>query len=84
MKILENFIPPNRTDFTTKLEAAAQTIDALYSSNDFAPPGWHIKEQQRKEVRQQVRALVFQLGLENWKHIPNKVDEYALKHYQKN
>lgn len=84
LKILEAFIPANSTDFTTKLAAAAQTIDALYSSNDFAPPSWHLKEQQRKELRQQVRALVFQLGLDNWKDIPNKVDEYALKHYQKN
>lgn len=84
LKILEAFIPANSTDFTTKLAAAAKTIDALYSSNESAPPGWHLKEQQRKELRQQVRALVFQIGLENWKDIPNKVDEYALKHYLKN
>ncbi|MBD2770986.1 type I restriction endonuclease subunit R [Iningainema tapete] len=67
----------------TPLEQAAQAIDRLYSSNDTAPPGWHLKEQLRKGLRQQVRALVFNLGLENWKEIPSKVDEYALKHYIK-
>jgi type I restriction enzyme R subunit len=63
------------------LEKAAQAIDKLYSSNETAPPGWHLKEQLRKGLRQQVRGLVFKLGLKNWKEIPSKVDEYALKHY---
>lgn len=65
------------------LQHAAQAIDALYSSNDIAPPGWHRKDQLRKELRQQVRAIVFNLGLVNWKEIPSKVDEYALKQYLK-
>ena len=39
--------------------------------------------QRRKELRQQVRRLVFQLGLENWREIPAEVDKYAGKHYVK-
>jgi type I restriction enzyme R subunit len=65
------------------LEKAAQAIDELYSSDETAPPGWHLKEQLRKGLRQQVRANVFNLGLKDWKEIPSKVDEYALKHYIK-
>ncbi|MCB9386068.1 MAG: hypothetical protein H6509_15765 [Bryobacterales bacterium] len=36
-----------------------------------------------EELRQQVRRLVFGLGLENWKDIPGEVDKYAGKHYVK-
>jgi type I restriction enzyme R subunit len=95
LKILEAFLPENQgqesspqsntSDSTDNglnpLEKAAKAIDELYSSDETAPPGWYLKEQLRKGLRQQVRALVFQLGLENWKEIPTKVDEYALKHY---
>lgn len=63
------------------LEQAARSIDALYADPDNAPSGWHQKEQLRKELRQKIRAIVFNLGLANWKEIPSKVDEYALKHY---
>ena len=69
------------TEEADPLEAAAKAIAALYTSNDTAPPGWHLKEQLRKSLRQQVRAIVFNLGLVNWKEIPGKVDEYAIKHY---
>jgi type I restriction enzyme R subunit len=93
-KILEAFLPENQGQESSTqsnsvpvdnelnpLEKAAQAIDELYSSNETAPPGWHLKEQLRKGLRQQVRALVFSFKLENWKEIPSKVDEYALKHY---
>jgi type I restriction enzyme R subunit len=96
LKILEAFLPENqeqesstqsnsdRTDNGfNPLEQAAQAIDELYSSDETAPPSWHLKEQLRKGLRQQVRANVFKLGLKDWKEIPNKVDEYALKHYIK-
>jgi type I restriction enzyme R subunit len=96
LKILEAFIPENQgqesstqsnSDSTDNglnpLEKAAQAIDELYSSDETAPPGWHLKEQLRKGLRQQIRAKVFKLGLKDWKEIPNKVDEYALKHYIK-
>jgi type I restriction enzyme R subunit len=63
------------------LEQATQAIDELYSNDDTAPSGWHLKEQLRKGLRQQVRANVFKVGLKNWKDIPRKVDEYALKYY---
>ena len=94
LKILEAFLPENQEQESSTqnnsdsvdnglnpLEKAAEAIDKLYSSNETAPPGWHLKEQLRKGLRQQVRALVFSFKLENWKEIPSKVDEYALKHY---
>jgi type I restriction enzyme R subunit len=98
LKILEAFLPVNQGEDNNSqsdsysgnsdvepnpLEKAAQAIDALYSNDETAPPGWHLKEQLRKELRQKVRALVFNLKLENWKDIPSKVDEYALKHYSR-
>ncbi len=98
LKILEAFLPTNQTQANStpsgsdninpdnqlsSLEQASLAIDKLYSSDETAPPGWHFKEQLRKELRQKVRALVFHLGLENWKDIPSKVDEYAIKHYIK-
>jgi len=96
LKILEAFLPENQGQGNSSqsdsssadsdnepnpLEKAAQAIDQLYSSDKTAPPGWHLKEQLRKELRQKIRTLVFNLKLENWKDIPSKVDEYALKHY---
>ncbi|MBE8989437.1 type I restriction endonuclease subunit R [Nostoc sp. LEGE 12450] len=99
LKILEAFLPANQDEDNSSkqsssnsatsdnelspLEKAAQEIDALYSSDETAPHGWYLKEQLRKELRQKVRALVFNSKLENWKDIPSKVDEYALKHYSK-
>src|SRR5919199_4911409 len=70
LKILEAFLPEiqgqesstqsNDSDSADNelnpLEQAAQAIDELYSSDDTAPPGWHLKEQLRKGLRQQVRA----------------------------
>ncbi|BAY41799.1 type I site-specific deoxyribonuclease, HsdR family protein (plasmid) [Nostoc sp. NIES-2111] len=73
-KILEAFLPVHQTennisqsdykkacsdDGSNPLEEAAQAIDKLYSSDETAPPGWYLKEQLRKELRQKVRALVF-------------------------
>ncbi|RUT08466.1 hypothetical protein DSM106972_016340 [Dulcicalothrix desertica PCC 7102] len=75
LKILEAF----QNEDNIQLEATAQAIDALYTSE--APSGWQLKEQLRKQLRQQVRTLVFKLGLSNWKDIPAKVEEYAIKHY---
>ncbi|MGB3205786.1 MAG: HsdR family type I site-specific deoxyribonuclease [Crinalium sp.] len=99
LKILEAFLPENQAEDNSNqsdssnsdeeeqspnlLERAAQQIDQLYSSDETAPPGWHLKEQLRKELRQKIRALVFNLKLKNWKDIPSKVDEYALKQYLK-
>ena len=65
------------------LNETARQIADLYESDATAPAGWTRKSQLRKELRQQVRRLVFQLGLEDWKEIPAEVDKYAGKHYVK-
>ena len=65
------------------LAKIAEEIDELYRSDQTAPAGWHQKAQLRKELRQQVRRKVFNSGLENWKEIPARVDEFALRHYVK-
>lgn len=67
----------------TKLQEIALHIDELYSSDDTAPRGWHLKEQLRKELRIQVRRMVCKLDLKDWKFIPQKIEEFAIKHYEK-
>jgi type I restriction enzyme, R subunit len=67
-----------------QLQKIAAEIDDLYQSDETAPPGWYLKEQMRKDLRAVVRRIVHPLreeGLENWKEIPDKVEQYALKHY---
>jgi type I restriction enzyme, R subunit len=67
----------------SELQQIASEIDILYTADSTAPIGWHVKEQQRKELRQKIRMMVFPLNLKEWKTIPSKVEEYALKHYVK-
>jgi type I restriction enzyme R subunit len=61
----------------------AKDVDDLYGSDKSAPPNWHLKEQLRKELRQLVRRLVHQAGLDDLKAIPERIEEYALKNYVK-
>jgi len=68
----------------SKLQQVAAEIDDLYQSDETAPQGWHLKEQMKKELRSMVRRIVHPLskdGIENWKDIPDKVEQYALKHF---
>ncbi len=65
------------------LQQMAARIDELYTSDQTAPKGWHLKEQMRKDLRMEVRSMVFKLDLRDWKTIPQKIEEFALKHYAK-
>lgn len=66
------------------LEQAAEAIDALYASDQTAPPYWQDKSQLRKELRRQVRRLVMRLGLDGWQdRIPRAVDHFAAQHHAK-
>ncbi|GFM35967.1 type I restriction endonuclease subunit R [Desulfovibrio psychrotolerans] len=66
------------------LQELAKSIDALYASDESAPPGWHTMEQVKKDLRQSVRRIVVDGGLKQfWKDIPPKVEEYALQKYVK-
>jgi type I restriction enzyme R subunit len=65
------------------LAQLALQIDALYQSDQTAPSGWHLKEQLKKELRQLVRKLTLPAGLTDWKMIPARIEEYALKTYVK-
>lgn len=67
----------------SQLEQLALQIDALYRSEQTAPSGWHLKEQLKKELRQMIRKLILPAGLTDWKTIPARVEEYALKTYVK-
>ena len=73
---------PEKADLSV-LQKVALEIDDLYASDSTAPVGWHTKDQQKKEIRQKIRMMVFPLGLNDWKGIPSKVEEFALKHYIK-
>ncbi len=96
-KILEALKPPaeqvadgsgeynggNATKGPNKLEDLAIGIDGLYASDASAPAGWHRKDQLKKELRQAVRKLILPAGLTDWKTIPVRVEEYALRTYVK-
>jgi type I restriction enzyme, R subunit len=66
-----------------RLLRLAEEIDAIYASDAKAPPGWHLKEQLRKELRQEVRYRAHQAGLSGVKEVATRVEEYALRHYVK-
>jgi type I restriction enzyme, R subunit len=66
------------------LKEVALAIDALYGSDEQAPPHWQDKPQLKKGLRGQVRRMVKDLGLEGWtKLVPQAVEHYALIHYRK-
>ncbi len=66
------------------LEQAALAIDALYVSDETAPPHWQDKAQLKKGLRGQVRRLVKDLGLEGWAgQVPQAVERYAVLHHRK-
>ncbi|MEM1054387.1 MAG: HsdR family type I site-specific deoxyribonuclease [Bacteroidota bacterium] len=68
----------------SRMEQAALAIDALYASNETAPPHWQDKSQLRKSLRAQVRRLVKDLGLNGWaKRVPQEVERYAVRHFAK-
>lgn len=70
----------------SELEKAASEIDALYASDDSAPPYWQDKTQLKKELRKKVRTLIKELGYEKkiwYKSIPDSVEQFALIHYRK-
>ena len=65
------------------LKALAADVAQVYASDDTAPVGWHLKEQLRKDLRGIVRRIVHPAGLKDWKDIPTRIEEFALKHYIK-
>ena len=65
------------------LRGTAQAIHELYASDATAPPGWHLKEQLKKELRQQVRHLAHEARLTDLHAVPARVQDFALKHYVK-
>ncbi|MEM0962270.1 MAG: HsdR family type I site-specific deoxyribonuclease [Bacteroidota bacterium] len=68
----------------SRLEQAALAIDALYASDETAPPHWQDKSQLKKGLRGQVRRLVKDLGLDGWqKQVPQAVEHYAVLHHRK-
>ena len=66
-----------------RLKELASQINNVYASDETAPAGWHLKEQLRKELRGTVRRIVHPAGLQDWKSIPTRVEEFALKSYIK-
>ncbi len=68
----------------TKMELAAEQIDATYASDTSAPRLWQDRPQLRKELRREVAKIVRELGLPGWhKDVPHAVEQYALLHYRK-
>jgi len=98
-KILETFIPKvemvteirkgydsdtsSEQDYPDLIQLLAQEIDTLYSSDQSAPTGWHLKEQLRKELRQEVRKKANHAGLNDLIPMSTRIEDYALKNYIK-
>ena len=64
------------------LEELAEVVHEVYEDDDTAPVGWHFKEELKKSLRKQVRRIIKPAGLD-WKVVPPRVEEYALKNYIK-
>lgn len=79
LRILEAFT--ERDDVAA--EEVAGAIHALYYNDTSAPILWQEKDQLKKKLRSQVRSIVLKAGFENWKEIPQRIEEYALKNYVK-
>ena len=67
----------------SKLHLLALEIDELYQSDETAPIGWHMKDQLKRELRQEVRKKILLANLTDWKQIPIEVESFALKYYVK-
>jgi type I restriction enzyme R subunit len=64
----------------------AEQIDLLYSSDEEAPVGWHLKSELKKHLRQKVRLMARDAGLHEARKLmplPHKVEEFALRFYVK-
>jgi type I restriction enzyme R subunit len=70
-------------DTANDLGDLARSIDELYASDTTAPVGWHLKNQLRKGLRQEVRYKAHQAGVTEVKEAANRIEEYALRHYVK-
>ncbi len=98
-KILEAFLEKKETveetrgDYGTEISSKhntinqilqiAEEIDTLYASDQTAPLGWHLKEQLKKELRQEVRKKAHHAGLNDLISVSTRIEDYALKHYVK-
>lgn len=98
-KILETFVPKgemvtevrkgynsdtsSEQDYPNLIQQLAQEIHILYSSDQSAPTGWHLKEQLRKELRQEVRKKANHAGLNDLIPMSTRIEDYALKNYIK-
>src|SRR5690606_8921372 len=55
-----------------RLAELARQIDILYTSDETAPAGWHLKDQLRRELRQEVRYRSHQAGILEVKEVANR------------
>ncbi len=61
----------------------AEEIDDLYASDETAPAGWHLKDQLRKKLRQEVRHRSYRAGIQALQEVAGRIEDYALRHYAK-
>lgn len=81
-RILETFLSDSQTA-SDALKALAADITALYKDDATAPARWQDKPELMKGLRQQVRKLAHGFGLTNLKDIPDRVENYTVKHMAK-
>ena len=76
--------PERMKEILNSLKAAAVEVENTYASDQIAPPGWHLREQLRKEIRGIIRRHLKPFKLKGWeKEIPTRIEEYALKNFIK-
>jgi type I restriction enzyme R subunit len=80
---IENYDTRDDEGGLSGLELVADQIHSVYASDESAPRGWHLKEALKKSLRGQVRRIVHPLEFPDWKSIPARIEEYALRHYIK-
>lgn len=66
-----------------RLARLAEEIDEIYGDDVRAPVEWHLKEQVRRELRQEVRYRAHQAGFSKVREVADRVEQYALRHYVK-
>ncbi len=66
------------------LQELATKIDELYRSDANAPSKWQFKTGVRKDLRKEVRHMLLTSDeITRWKGIPEKIEQFARKHYAK-
>lgn len=72
-----------RKEAESAMYELAEQIDEIYRSSEHAPLRWQHKTGTRKKLRQKVRHMLIEAGVEQWSGVPEKIEKFARTHYAK-